>query len=67
MLKTVASREDISARRFGQHLEAEQQAQTRERQPDAAEPSCPSGEPLDLSRYAAVGHSGGQEARHEPA
>lgn len=67
VLKTVASREDISARRFGQHLEAEQQAQTRERQPDAAEPSCPSGEPLDLSRYAAVGHSGGQEARHEPA
>jgi transposase len=67
VLKSVASREDISARRFGEHLEAEQQAQERERQADTTEPSCPASGPLDLSRYAAVGHSSGQEVRHESA
>lgn len=59
----------LTARQLREHLEAWQQAQARGRSP---EPICVPGAdsqlaPADLSAYARLGRSSGQEVTHEPA
>jgi transposase len=67
LIGQLAQRPGLTATRLARYLEADQRATERGREAAPPEPAPPNTAPLDLTAYAALGRSSGQEVTHEPA
>jgi transposase len=67
LTEQLAQRRGLTATRLKQYLEASQRAAARGREADTEAAISLTATVLDLTAYATIGRSGGQEVTHEPA